>query len=70
DALPEDADPDVEALGAVDEELSEPAGPERPFDVYDKTDSDLEADAFFSGFDDGTGAPARDADAHEEGEQR
>jgi ABC-type multidrug transport system ATPase subunit len=50
---PEDADPDVEAIAAIDEELAadEAAHDEpRPFDEYEKTEADLEADAFFSAF--------------------
>ena len=59
DDLPLDADPDVEALGAIDEELSTPdlpADPEdpvagdRPWETYVRTDADLEADAFFASF--------------------
>ena len=52
---PEDADPDVDALGAIDDELSTPepadADDDRPWEHYVKTDSDLEADAFFAAFD-------------------
>ncbi|GAA1923697.1 hypothetical protein GCM10009775_15070 [Microbacterium aoyamense] len=50
---PVDADPDVEALGEVDQELenAEAGTDERPFDTYDKTTSDVDADAFFSSFD-------------------
>ena len=58
DGLPLDGDPDVEALGEIDEELSDPAmadEPEtltgdRPWETYVKTDADLEADAFFASF--------------------
>lgn len=52
---PQDADPDVEALGTIDDELSTPEPPDadddRPWEHYVKTDSDLEADAFFAAFD-------------------
>lgn len=65
---PEDSNPDVEALGAIDDELSTPepadADDDRPWEHYVKTDSDMEADAFFAAFDaDGNPrvAPASDA---------
>ncbi len=52
---PEDADPDVEALGDIDDELSNPEPPDedddRPWENYVKTDADVEADAFFAAFD-------------------
>ncbi|MDR7183766.1 ABC-type multidrug transport system ATPase subunit [Microbacterium trichothecenolyticum] len=52
---PEDADPDVEAIGEIDDELSTPEPPDadddRPWEHYVKTDSDIEADAFFAAFD-------------------
>ena len=59
DGLALDEDPDVEALGAIDAELSDidadtgadPADPpsgDRPWETYVKTDADLEADAFFA----------------------
>ncbi len=51
---PIDADVDVEAIGEIDDELSAPddgAPEDRPFDTYDKTESDVDADAFFSAFD-------------------
>lgn len=51
---PEDADPDVEAIGAIDEELLAPEPPDaddRPWESSAKTDADLEADAFFASFD-------------------
>ncbi|HEY9308462.1 MAG TPA: hypothetical protein VIP82_11745, partial [Microbacterium sp.] len=52
---PEDANPDVEALGEIDDELSTPepadADDDRPWEHYVKTDSDVEADAFFAAFD-------------------
>jgi len=56
DGLPLDADPDVEALGAIDEELSdvedadEPPVVDRPWEKYVKTPADVEADAFFATF--------------------
>jgi ABC-type multidrug transport system ATPase subunit len=62
---PEDADPDVEAIAAIDEELAadEAAHDEpRPFDEYEKTEADLEADAFFSAF-----SEPDDLDAADEG---
>ncbi|WP_341996094.1 ATP-binding cassette domain-containing protein [Microbacterium sp. LWH7-1.2] len=52
---PEDANPDVDAIGEIDDELStlEPpdADDDRPWEHYVKTDSDIEADAFFAAFD-------------------
>jgi ABC-type multidrug transport system ATPase subunit len=52
---PEDADPDVEALGDIDDELSSPEPPDedddRPWEYYVKTEADVEADAFFAAFD-------------------
>ncbi|WP_349425449.1 ATP-binding cassette domain-containing protein [Microbacterium sp. LWS13-1.2] len=67
---PEDADPDVEALGEIDDELSTPepadADDDRPWEHYVKTDSDVEADAFFAAFDaDGNprAVPGGEADA-------
>ncbi|MFK4808059.1 ATP-binding cassette domain-containing protein [Microbacterium sp. ZW CA_36] len=67
---PEDADPDVEALGEIDDELSTPepadADDDRPWEHYVKTDSDFEADAFFAAFDaDGNprAVPGGEADA-------
>ncbi|WP_363428307.1 ATP-binding cassette domain-containing protein [Microbacterium sp. LWH3-1.2] len=52
---PEDANPDVDAIGEIDDELStlEPpdGGDDRPWEHYVKTDSDIEADAFFAAFD-------------------
>ena len=58
-----DADPDVEAIAAVDDELTAPEPPDaddRPWERFVKTESDLEADAFFAAFDDsdGTAEPA------------
>ncbi|HYI50690.1 MAG TPA: ATP-binding cassette domain-containing protein [Microbacterium sp.] len=59
DGLPLDEDPDVEALGAIDAELSEPDLPpddpepvpgDRPWENYVKTEADVEADAFFASF--------------------
>jgi ABC-2 type transport system ATP-binding protein len=62
DGLPLDADPDVEALGAIDEELTDdeaapqpdpvggPVSSDRPWETYVKTDADVEADAFFASF--------------------
>lgn len=47
---PEDADPDVEAIGAIDQELSA-SDPDRPWESKVKTESDVEADRFFSSFD-------------------
>jgi len=66
---PEDADPDVEALGEIDDELSNPEPPDedddRPWENYVKTDADVEADAFFASFDtggdDSADSPAEDA---------
>ncbi|WP_439590978.1 ATP-binding cassette domain-containing protein [Microbacterium sp.] len=63
---PVDADPDVEAIGAIDEELETAsaeghAAEERPFDTYDKTTSDVDADAFFSSFDASQGGGPEDA---------
>lgn len=60
---PVDADPDVEAIAAVDDELTAPEPPDaddRPWERFVKTESDLEADAFFAAFDDsdGTAEPA------------
>lgn len=81
DDAPEDADPDVEAIAAVDEGLGD--GDPRPFDDYEKTDADREADAFFSAFsepdedepdeetsDDTPVDDVEPATAHEGGEQR
>jgi len=52
---PEDSDPDVDAIGTLDDELSTPEPPDadddRPWEHYVKTDSDMEADAFFAAFD-------------------
>ncbi|MGW9585249.1 ATP-binding cassette domain-containing protein [Microbacterium sp. NPDC055455] len=56
---PVDADPDVEAIAAVDDELTAPEPPDaddRPWERFVKTESDLEADAFFAAFDDSDGA--------------
>jgi ABC-2 type transport system ATP-binding protein len=59
DDLPPDGDADVEELGAIDAELSEPDPPQeadeivagdRPWENYVKTDADVEADAFFASF--------------------
>lgn len=52
---PADADPDVEAIGETDEDLSEPVDvdDERPWENFSKTDADVEADAFFAAFDTG-----------------
>ena len=74
--LPLDADPDVEALGAIDEELSdvedadEPPVVDRPWEKYVKTDADVEADAFFATFTaDGDGEECRAAsEAADEGQ--
>jgi ABC-type multidrug transport system ATPase subunit len=49
--LPEDADPDVEALGEIDEELSSPEEDDRPWESKVKTEADQEADRFFAAFD-------------------
>jgi ABC-type multidrug transport system ATPase subunit len=72
---PEDSDPDVDALGEIDDELSarEPADADddRPWEHYVKTDSDMEADAFFAAFDaDGNPrvAPAPDVEPESEPE--
>ena len=71
DDLPLDEDPDVEALGAIDEELStpdlpadpeEPVSGDRPWEDYVKTDADVEADAFFASF---TAKEAAEAEAAE-----
>ena len=55
--MPEDADPDVEELAAIDDELSTPEPPDedddRPWENYVKTEADVEADAFFAAFDSG-----------------
>ncbi|MET0812805.1 MAG: ABC transporter ATP-binding protein [Microbacterium sp.] len=73
-AAPLDADPDVEQIGEVDEELEAPApendtapAEDRPFDTYDKTDSDVHADAFFAAFDDGTTPAQAEPDASADG---
>ena len=52
---PADADPDGEAIGETDDELSEPVDvdDERPWENFSKTDADVEADAFFAAFDTG-----------------
>lgn len=79
DDLPLDADPDVEALGAIDDELSaadlpadpqDPVAGDRPWETYVKTDADVEADAFFASFT-GNHADAVDSEpeAREESEQ-
>ncbi|WP_106815246.1 ATP-binding cassette domain-containing protein [Microbacterium timonense] len=64
---PEDADPDVGAIGEIDDELSVPEPPEsaddRPWQNQAKTESDREADAFFSAFDAGRNEPADRTDA-------
>ena len=74
DGLPLDEDPDVEALGAIDEELSAPDLPadppdpvagDRPWETYVKTDADVEADAFFASF---TAKEAADAQAASDAE--
>ncbi|GAA5196195.1 ABC transporter ATP-binding protein [Microbacterium jejuense] len=63
--LPEDADPDVEELGTIDDELATPEPPDedddRPWENYVKTEADVEADAFFSSFDTGEGAEGGEA---------
>ncbi|KAA9108268.1 ATP-binding cassette domain-containing protein [Microbacterium rhizomatis] len=57
DAAPVDADPDVEAIGQIDDELetdldeSDETFPDRPWERRVKTESDEEADRFFSSFD-------------------
>ncbi len=60
DELPEDADPDVEALGEIDAELSDagaaepelsPEADDRPWEDSARTEADVEADRFFAGFD-------------------
>jgi hypothetical protein len=65
DELPEDADPDVEAIGEIDDELSEvePAESDdaRPWESHVKTEADVEADRFFGAFD----AGEADGDADE-----
>ncbi|WP_109208935.1 MULTISPECIES: ATP-binding cassette domain-containing protein [Microbacterium] len=80
---PEDSDPDVDAIGEIDDELSTPepvdADDDRPWEHYEKTESDREADAFFAAFDhtanvgagtapetepDGDSAPDTEPDAH------
>jgi len=75
---PEDADPDVEAIGEIDEELSG-ADPDDPSGESDeKTEADREADRFFSAFDhaenrdgdDGEAASVDDASSHHEGGAR
>ncbi|MBW9109226.1 ATP-binding cassette domain-containing protein [Microbacterium ureisolvens] len=64
---PEDADPDVDAIGELDDELSTPEPPDadddRPWEHYVKTESDIEADAFFAAFDHTAGEPEPGADA-------
>lgn len=65
DDPPQDADPDVEALGEIDDEL-EVATNDRPWETYVKTDADREADAFFSAFD----PDAKRRQADQEGGQR
>ena len=58
---PVDADPDVGAIAAVDDELTAtepPDADDRPWERFVKTESDLEADAFFRAFDDSDGAAA------------
>ncbi|HEX5730116.1 ABC transporter ATP-binding protein [Microbacterium sp.] len=69
DGLPLDADPDVEALGAIDAELSDdedadepPVVDDRSWEKYVKTRADVEADAFFAAFTAAGGA--KDAEAH------
>jgi ABC-2 type transport system ATP-binding protein len=71
DGLDLDADPDVEALGAIDAELGEadepdetdPVPGDRPWETYVKTEADLEADAFFASFTAAeAAAAARDAE--------
>jgi len=62
EAPPEDADPDVEEIGVIDDELSTPEPPDedddRPWENYVKTDADVEADAFFAAFDSGDDEPS------------
>ncbi|WP_203581557.1 ABC transporter ATP-binding protein [Microbacterium hibisci] len=74
---PEDADPDVDAIGTIDDELSTPEpvdeDDDRPWEHYEKTESDRDADAFFAAFDhtadaDATGLDAEAADAAEPAE--
>jgi hypothetical protein len=64
---PEDADPDVKELGAIDDELSTGEPPDedddRPWENYVKTDADVDADAFFAAFDAGDAQRAADAAA-------
>jgi len=66
DAAPEDADPDVDELGTIDDELSAAEPPDddddRPWENYVKTDADVDADAFFASFDAGDAEPADPAD--------
>ena len=67
DELPEDADPDVEAIGEIDDELSavEPAESDdaRPWESHVKTEADVEADRFFGAFDAGDVGDTGDTDA-------
>lgn len=53
-AYPEDADPDVEAIGEIDDELEDALDDRtgRPGEGDPQTDADLAADAFFAAFDD------------------
>jgi len=48
---PEDADPDVEAIGEIDEDLSGAHLDDPSWESDEKTDADREADRFFSAFD-------------------
>jgi ABC-2 type transport system ATP-binding protein len=77
DGLALDEDPDVEALGAIDAELTDadadadpplgaddadPVSGDRPWETYVKTEADLEADAFFASFTAAEAAAAREAE--------
>lgn len=67
---PEDSDPDVGAIGEIDDELSEPVDADaRPWESFVRTEADLEADAFFAAFDTGpvpeVAEPEHDSPEHE-----
>lgn len=79
DDLALDGDADVEELGAIDAELSEPDPPQdadeivsgdRPWENYVKTDADVEADAFFASFTAQEAADAAEAAEAAEAEER
>lgn len=57
-ALDGDGDGDVEALGDIDAELST----DRPWEKYEKKESDVEADAFFAAFTEDTAPESADGE--------